>query len=163
MILIAAGSSLPFCGLDSQQIVAGAIAALSRIIRVDAVSAFYQTPAWPDQNDPPFVNAAIRVTTAWSPEGLYSAMQSIEAGFGRLRGAENAPRTLDLDLIAYGDLVQDGAAGSLILPHPRLAMREFVLRPLADIAPHWRAPTTGQTIEAMLAEVGSATAIQIFP
>lgn len=78
------------------------------------------------------------------PHALLAALHAVEAGFGRRRGARNAPRTLDLDLIAYGDVCcgEEGGEG-LKLPHPRFAEREFVLAPLCDIAPDWRAPNTG--------------------
>jgi 2-amino-4-hydroxy-6-hydroxymethyldihydropteridine diphosphokinase len=71
----------------------------------------------------------------------------IEAQFGRERGLANAPRPLDLDLIAYGDLVEAGP--DLILPHPRAADRRFVMGPLAEIAPDWVHPVLGQSAQAL--------------
>jgi 2-amino-4-hydroxy-6-hydroxymethyldihydropteridine diphosphokinase len=77
---------------------------------------------------------------------------AIEKGFGRVRKTRNEPRTLDLDLIDYGGLITD--TEQLSLPHPRLHERAFVLRPLADIAPQWRHPDTGQSVQVLLDFVG---------
>ena len=148
MILIAAGSNLPFCGLDSQHIVLKAIQALGRMSHLKTVSSLYESPAWPDPSDPPFVNAVAEIGTNLSPEALLAALHALEAGFGRRRSVRNAPRTLDLDLLAYHDEVRPheaGGAGGLVLPHPRLAERAFVTVPLAEIAPRWRHPVTGET------------------
>lgn len=118
-------------------------------MRVKGVSALYETPAWPDPADPPFVNAVAAVETGLAPEALLEALHAIEAGFGRKRDQRNAPRTLDLDLIAYDRLCQQDKDG-LILPHPRMESREFVLAPLCDIAPDWRHPVTGRTARKLL-------------
>lgn len=161
MILIAAGSSLPFCGIDSQQIVLNAFLAMERVVSVQNVSHLYETPAWPDPADPPFVNAAARIETGLAPEALMAALHAVEAGFGRLRREKNAPRTLDLDLIAYGERLSDGTGGGPALPHPRLEAREFVLAPLCDIAPDWRSPVSGETVRAMLAALPTRAARRI--
>ena len=150
MILIAAGSSLPFCGVDSQQIVLRAFSALARVATLREISALYETPAWPDANDPPFINAVAEIDTGLSPEALLQALHAIEAGFGRRRRQKNAPRSLDLDLIAYHDERRNGGGKGLALPHPGLGSREFVLAPLAEIAPGWRHPVTGVTALTML-------------
>src|SRR3989442_170041 len=98
-------------------------------------SADYQTPPWGDEQQPPFVNACIRIDTAMAAETLLSALHEIEREFGRDRAAERrwGPRTLDLDLLAYDDLAIDRP--ELTLPHPRLFERAFVLVPLAEIVP----------------------------
>ncbi|MCK5750655.1 MAG: 2-amino-4-hydroxy-6-hydroxymethyldihydropteridine diphosphokinase, partial [Oricola sp.] len=137
MIFIAAGSNLRFCGLDSQQVVLRAFQAVGRLARLKTVSSLYHTPAWPDPSDPPFVNAVAEIETGMGPEALLAALHAVEAGFGRRRSERNAPRTLDLDLLAYHDIVQGEDEQGLVLPHPRLANRAFVLAPLTEIAPDW--------------------------
>ncbi|MEI9889458.1 MAG: 2-amino-4-hydroxy-6-hydroxymethyldihydropteridine diphosphokinase [Caulobacteraceae bacterium] len=85
--------------------------------------------------------------TDLAPEAALEALHRIEAAFGRDRGAANAPRTLDLDLIALGRTVREGP--SIVLPHPRAGERLFVMGPLAEIAPDWRHPLTGQSAEKL--------------
>ena len=83
------------------------------------------------------------------------AGDAIEAAFGRRRTKKYGPRTLDLDLLDYDGLIRTGeeGEGALILPHPGIAMREFVLRPLSDVEPEWRHPLTGESAESLLAKV----------
>ena len=150
MILIAAGSNLPISGVDSQQLVFSAFSAVDRFARILARSPLYESPAWPDPADPAFVNAVVRVETELDPPALLAALHAVEAAFGRRRTARNAPRTLDLDLLGYNDVVSDGPNG-LALPHPRLRERDFVLAPLCDVAPDWRPPGGGPPASAMLA------------
>ena len=126
-------------------------AALARFraegIDVVARSSWWRSQAWPDPADPPFLNGVVRVRTAHDPHALMAALGRIEEAFGRTRGARNAPRTLDLDLIAYGR--EQGGSGGLILPHPRAAERLFVMGPLAEIVPGWVHPVLGETAEAL--------------
>ena len=161
MILIAAGSSLPFCGVDSQQIVLRAFSSLGRVTTLNEKSALYETPAWPDANDPPFINAVAAIETALPPEALLQVLHAIEAGFGRRRRQKNAPRSLDLDLIAYHEERRAAGESGLFLPHPGLETREFVLAPLAEIAPNWRHPVTGATAQAMLDALPTREALRI--
>lgn len=161
MIFIAAGSNLPFCGLDSQHIVLKAFNAIGRMSHLKRVSSLYSTPAWPDPSDPPFVNAVAEIETAMGPEALLAALHAIEAGFGRRRSVRNAPRTLDLDLLAYKDERREAAGDGLVLPHPRLAGRAFVLVPLAEIAPDWRHPLSGDSAADLAARTASAEVVKI--
>lgn len=133
-------------------------AALARFraegIDVVARSSWWASQAWPDPTDPPFLNGVAIVRTAHDPHALMAALGRIEEAFGRRRGARNAPRTLDLDLIAYGR--EQGDCDGLILPHPRAAERRFVMGPLAEIAPGWAHPVLGDTASrlASCASVG---------
>jgi len=162
MILVAAGSSLPFCGIDSQQIVSRAFFALGRITHLKKISCLYETQAWPDPADPPFINAVAEIDTRMSPEALLQTLLAIEAAFGRRRSARNAPRSLDLDMLAYHQARRSGGESGLILPHPGLHEREFVLAPLCDIAPEWRHPVTGAAAKAMLEALPTHEARRIF-
>jgi 2-amino-4-hydroxy-6-hydroxymethyldihydropteridine diphosphokinase len=114
---------------------------------VKAVSRWWCSAAWPDPNDPPFLNGVVLATTDLEPEQALRALHGIEAAFGRDRGKPNAPRTLDLDLIALGRTVLDGPP--LILPHPRAAERLFVMGPLAELLPDWVHPVLGATAEQL--------------
>ncbi|MGB8700563.1 MAG: 2-amino-4-hydroxy-6-hydroxymethyldihydropteridine diphosphokinase [Thermosynechococcaceae cyanobacterium] len=108
-----------------------------------AQSPWYRTAAvGPPQPD--YVNGCVGVQTRRSPQGLLQILLEIEQVFGRVRAERWGPRTLDLDLLLYEDLVLD--TPTLTLPHPHLTERAFVLVPLADIVPNWVHPVTGLTI-----------------
>ena len=153
MQLIALGSSIKFDPVGEPQDVVGA--ALTEIERriggLTSVSRLYGTKAWPDPSQPSFVNAAARLDCNLEPVALLDALLSIELDFGRRRSVPNAPRTLDLDVIAVDDQVIEQAR--LQLPHPRMQDRVFVLQPLCDVAPLWRHPQTKQTTQEMLAQI----------
>lgn len=151
-ILIALGANMPSRAGPPAQTLKAALAALGDAgVGVLKVSSFLQTDAWPDPSDPPFTNAVAAVQTSLQPTALLELLHAIETAFGRVRSRPNAPRTLDLDLLAHGGTVLAGQG--LELPHPRLAQRRFVLEPLAEIAPNWRHPVTGLTAGQMLARL----------
>ena len=148
-ILIALGANLPSPAGPPSDTLKAALAALGEAgVTILKVSSFIQTPAWPDPTDPPFTNLTASLKTSLQPLALLELLHRIEKMFARVRSRPNAPRSLDLDLLAYGDLVLTGQG--LELPHPRLAERRFVLQPLAEIAPGWRHPVTGLTARQML-------------
>lgn len=117
-------------------------------------SSWWRSAAWPDPNDPPFVNGVVIVRTALDPHALMATLGRIEDAMGRERRGLNAPRTLDLDLIAYGRL--SGDLDGLILPHPRAAERLFVMGPLAEIAPEWRHPVNGLAADELAEQASVA-------
>lgn len=118
-----------------------------RGVQLVACSGWWVSKAWPDPTDPPFLNGVALVETALPPEELMALLARIEEEMGRVRLHRNAPRTLDLDLTAYGRVVCESE--KLILPHPRAADRLFVMGPLAEIAPEWVHPVLGQTAEVL--------------
>ena len=133
-------------------------AALARFraegIDVVARSSWWRSAAWPDPSDPPFLNGVVIVRTELDPHAVMAALGRIEEAFGRRRDTVNAPRTLDLDLIAYGRVTAE--LSGLILPHPRAAVRRFVMGPLAEIAPGWKHPAGG-TAKALAATASVGT------
>jgi len=152
MILVAIGANLP--GPDGAAPLAtcrAAAAALGELpgLRLAALSGWWETaPEPPTPGTPWYVNGVARLEGEAEPVALLRALQGIEQQAGRERPYPNAPRTLDLDIIAMGDLVRD--APDPILPHPRAHVRRFVLAPLAEVAPGWVHPRLGRRVEELL-------------
>lgn len=150
-IFVAIGANLadPNIGTPIQACEAALRALERRGIHIAAHSSWYRSAPVPPSDQPDYVNGAARVETALEPRALLDQLHEIERDFGRVRLRRNEARVIDLDLLAYGDCVIDDPDG-LILPHPRLAQRAFVLLPLRDIAPDWRHPVTGLGVDAMI-------------
>jgi 2-amino-4-hydroxy-6-hydroxymethyldihydropteridine diphosphokinase len=141
-VIVALGCNDKGAWADCREALEAALARFrSEGIDIIARSSWWRSAAWPNPDDPPFLNGVVIVRTDHDPHALMAALGRIEEAFGRLRGPRNGPRTLDLDLIAYGRL--SGDLDGLILPHPRAAERRFVMGPLAEIAPEWEHPTGG--------------------
>ncbi|MEL1264039.1 2-amino-4-hydroxy-6-hydroxymethyldihydropteridine diphosphokinase [Pseudoxanthomonas putridarboris] len=138
---------------DAMDTVRQALRALDRSpgIALQAASRLYRTPAWGREDQPDFINAVARVETRLDPRGLLGALLAIEADFGRHRreGERWGPRTLDLDLLLYGDAVIDEPG--LRVPHPHLHERAFALVPLLEIDPGARIPGHGNARDAVSA------------
>lgn len=130
-------------------------------VRLLARSSDYATPPWGVEDQPPFVNLCIAVETALTPQALLERTQAIERAFGRDRAGERrwGPRTLDIDILAYDDLALN--TPDLVLPHPRLFERAFVLVPLAEIAPERM--IAGICVRDALARLDAAGIIKLPP
>ena len=170
-MLVAVGANVPSRAGDSRLTVLAAVEALREVFDDVRVSRLYKTLAFPAGSGPEFINAACSFRAEIPAEGVLKALHEIEADFGRERVVRWGQRTLDLDLIAFGDLVLPNAAtfdhwrnlpiddqkvqtpDTLILPHPRVQDRAFVLVPMLDIASDWMHPVLGQTTEEMLAQL----------
>jgi 2-amino-4-hydroxy-6-hydroxymethyldihydropteridine diphosphokinase len=147
MILVALGSNVPGSWGKPRDTVLRALRELdSNGTRLIAASSLVETAPFGKLNQPSFVNAAARITTAMPPEALMLYLHEIERRAGRRRRMRWGPRTLDLDLLDYHGLVRHGR---LELPHPGIAERDFVLTPLMEIAPDWRHPLTRRTARTM--------------
>lgn len=136
-----------------------AIARLGRRLDITAVSPVYETEPWGDLDQPPFLNACIAATTTLEPRDVLHLAKSIEREMGRQPSHKWGPRLIDIDILFYDDLVMD--EGDLIIPHPRIAERAFVLAPLADLAPDHRHPRTGDTVRQMLDRVDATGVAQL--
>lgn len=150
-------------------------------IATRAVSRFYTTPCFPVGAGPDYVNAALLLSTSLSPDALLAHLHAVEAAYGRTRTLRWGQRSLDLDIIGFDDLILPDRAtwaawrdlplaaqlnsvpDRLIVPHPRVQERGFVLIPLNDIAPDWRHPVSGQSARDMLATLPDSEKSQITP
>ena len=180
--LVALGANLPSSVGAPQATLRAALGRLgdSRIT-VAAHSRLFATPCFPAGAGPDYVNAAAVLTGVDDPAEVLDILHGIEAQFGRRRGERWGSRSLDLDLLAVGDAVRPDRAtfrawhdlpaetrarntpDRLILPHPRLHERAFVLIPLLDVAPDWRHPLRGQTVREMAAALPKADRAAVKP
>jgi len=153
VILVGIGSNVAFRGYSTpRDTAAAALMALPTIaVKIAAASSWYESEPVPASDQPWFANAVAAVETTLGPEALLAALLALETRFGRVREERNATRTLDLDLLGYHEIICDTDA--LVLPHPRLHERRFVLAPLCEIAPTWRHPRLGLTAASLLARL----------
>lgn len=153
-LYIGLGANLPHPQLGSPRSTLEHVISLfpERGLRVLARSPWYESAPVPASDQPWYVNGVVRAATTLSPHEVLSSLQAIEAELGRQRVERNEARSVDLDIIAFGKMVLNGP-DSPIVPHPRMQDRAFVLRPLADLAPDWRHPATGERIAELIARL----------
>ncbi len=130
-----------------------AVRAIADFAEIEAVSSIYRSEPVGFADQPDFYNIVCRGSSPLSPPDLLARVMTVESGMGRRRTRRNGPRVIDIDILAFADVVLE--TPDLIVPHPRMAAREFVLVPLIEIAPEWRHPVTGLTAADMLAKLGS--------
>jgi len=163
VILIGIGGNLasPRFGSPLDTLAAALVALQAEGIRVITRSAWYRTEPVPRSDQPWFVNAVASLATHLAARDLLAALQTLEEQFGRVRSELNAPRVLDLDLLDYEGQVTDTT--SLVLPHPRLHQRRFVLLPLAEIAPDWYHPLSRLTAKQLLSRLIATQPVERLP
>lgn len=182
MALIALGGNMASPAGPPERTFAAAIGALaSDSIRISSVSRYFRTPALPAGSGPDYVNAALKLATTLPAAALLDRLHQIEAELARHRNGRWSARTLDLDLIAYeAEVIPDAAMvrrwmalsperqpletpDRLLVPHPRMQDRAFVLIPLAEIAATWRHPLTGKSVTEMVAALPATEKAGITP
>jgi 2-amino-4-hydroxy-6-hydroxymethyldihydropteridine diphosphokinase len=153
MILLGLGANLPSAthGQPEATLAAALAALAAEGVAVDRLSPWYRSAPVPAGDQPWYVNGVAAVTTRLAPAELLALLHRVERRFGRVRRDRNEPRVLDLDLLDYDGLVQPQAGDQAVLPHPRLHERAFVLLPLRDVAPRWRHPALGRTVDELVA------------
>jgi len=152
-IYIGLGGNLPHPQYGAPKVtLQAALAALrDRGIQVRRLSPWYRTAPVPASEQPWYFNAVAELATDLPADRLLAELHAVEEQFGRVRSVPNAPRIIDLDLLDFRGEIAAGGPGKATLPHPRMTGRGFVLRPLADLAPDWRHPVTGASVEALVA------------
>lgn len=148
-IILGVGANLPSLAGSPRETAAAAIEALKeKGIFVERCSSFWKSAPVPISDQPWYINAVVSVKTDLAPEDLLAALHEIERDFKRERGIANQARTLDLDLLAYGRRIVK--TGNLVVPHPRMSERAFVLLPLAEILPDWTHPISGVSVQILI-------------
>ncbi len=160
MILVGLGANLPDLeGRGASETLSSALQVLRGCsgLQFFAASRLWESAPVPLSDQPWYVNAVAAFKSALSPLEILALLHGVEADFGRRRTVRNAARVLDLDFLAADGLVTGhDQMAELVLPHPRMAERAFVLMPLREIIPDWRHPVTGEAIDDLIADLDPA-------
>jgi 2-amino-4-hydroxy-6-hydroxymethyldihydropteridine diphosphokinase len=143
---------------DRERHLRGAIERLEQLGRVAAVSSFYETEPMEFTDQAWFLNCAVALDTTKTPQELMAALLGLEQESGRQRTQRKGPRTIDIDILLFGDTILNSSG--LTIPHPAMHQRRFVLEPLAEIAPEAWHPVLKKTIRELLAELPAGQAVQ---
>ena len=156
MIILSLGSNLPSKFGDRFDNLELAISYLvSNGVVINKRSSFYETPSYPNKNNPKFVNLIVNILTDLSPINLMTLLINVEEKLGRKRDKKNDPRTCDIDIIDYNSQILDFRYKNLnlVIPHKELTSRNFVLFPLQEILPKWKHPITKEIIGILIGQL----------
>jgi 2-amino-4-hydroxy-6-hydroxymethyldihydropteridine diphosphokinase len=156
-VFVALGTNL---GDRERNLARGVEGLRDRGLRITRASSVYETEPVGGPAQGAYLNAVVRAETPLGPEEVLASCLDVEHGLGRVRGVRDAPRTLDLDLLLYGDAVV--MTESLTVPHPRMHERRFVLVPLEEIAPAARHPVLGLTVSELRARCADDSAVALY-
>ena len=147
MIYLNIGSNLPSKEGSRENNIVTAISLLKKLnLNLIEISSFYQTPSYPDNSDPKFINLCVKLESNLKASELLNEIKKIERKLGRTRIKKNEPRTCDIDIIDFnGKIIKND---ELIVPHPRLHLRNFVIYPLKEIEPNWLHPIFNKKIDS---------------
>lgn len=154
-IILALGSNLG----DREASLSAAIRELRAFLSVNALSRVYETAPMYVTDQPAFLNMALTAETELAPLDLLDRVKALETRIGRVPSVINGPRAIDIDILFHGDTRME--TDRLILPHPRIAERAFVLAPLADVAPDQVVPPDGRTVRALLSDVPGRDTVMV--
>jgi 2-amino-4-hydroxy-6-hydroxymethyldihydropteridine diphosphokinase len=160
MILLSLGSNLDSKFGDSKQTLLKCYDFFNNDkIKIIKKSSFYESLAVPNKLDPKFVNSVISIDTNLSPEEIMNYILSVETNFERKREKLNAPRTCDIDIVDYNGKVINISTDkiSLVIPHPRLEERSFVLYPIREIDKNWKSPISGKNVNQLIENLDPET------
>jgi len=132
-------------------------------VNVVDISSVYETEPWGPVEQPSYLNLAVKITTTLDPAALLATAKAIEQDLGRIPTVRYGPRSIDVDILLYGDLVIDWSEPDLQIPHPRMSERAFVLVPLAEIAGEIVHPASNSPIADLAASVDGLGGVSIWP
>ena len=152
MIYLNIGSNLPSIRGGRKDNIENAVKLLKKLkFNLLEMSSFYETPSYPNKNDPRFINLCIKLESNLSAIDFLKKIKEIETKLGRTRLKKNEPRTCDIDIIDYNGEIIDSY--DLIIPHPKSHLRNFVIYPLKEIEPHWLHPVFNKKIDSFFLEL----------
>ena len=152
MIFLNIGSNLPFEEGGRETNILKAINHLKNLnLKLIKISSFYETPSYPNNSDPKFINLCVKFESKLKAIELLNEIKKIEKKLGRIRIKKNEPRTCDIDIIDFnGEIIKND---ELVSPHPRLHLRNFVIYPLKEIEPNWFHPIFNKNIDSFFQEL----------
>ena len=152
MIYLNIGSNLPLRNGGREANILKAINYLKELkLKIIQISSFYETPSYPNNSDPKFINLCVKLESNFKAGELLNEIKKIEQKLGRIRIKKNEPRTCDIDIIDFnGKIIKND---ELVVPHPRLHLRNFVIYPLKEIEPNWSHPIFNKNIDSFFQEL----------